>query len=98
VGRRKQRSDAADEQRNVGALATAVCVQLIEHEERQAFAVPDHVTIDFILTRHQVLEHHEVGEQDVGRSSTYRAALISGLLARVSSKCDWPLGLLSAGR
>jgi hypothetical protein len=60
---------AAHEEGDVGALAPAVGVQLVEHEEAQPRAVADHLAIELVLPGHQQLEHHEVGEQDVGRVS-----------------------------
>ena len=64
---RQPLAHAAHEQRDVGALAAAVRVQLVEHEEPQTRAVADDLAIELVLTGHQELEHHEVGEQDVGR-------------------------------
>ena len=60
-------TDAAHQQRHVRALAAAVRVQLVEDEEAKARAVADDLTVELLLPRHEELEHHEVGEQDVRR-------------------------------
>ena len=58
-------TDAAHQQRHVRALATSVRVQLVEDEEAQILAVADDPAVDLLLPRHEELEHHEVGEEDV---------------------------------
>ena len=71
----------ADEQRDVGALAAAVGVQLVEDEEAQA-ARPARPVRRSRPGQDQ-LEHHVVGEQDVRR-------VARGSPAR-SSSLSWPV-------
>src|SRR5262249_34886630 len=56
----------AHQHRYVGALPTAISVKLIEDDEIQPLGITDHRAIELVLTRHQKLEHHEVGQQNVG--------------------------------
>ncbi len=51
---------------NVRPLAAPVGVQLIEHQVLQVLAVADDLLISGVLPRHQVFQHHEVGQQDIG--------------------------------
>ena len=54
--------------------------------------------VQFILPSHQQLEHHEVGEQDVGLRGANSLAFFGTLLARVTGKgrfqMIWQSGLL----
>ncbi|HRI06173.1 MAG TPA: hypothetical protein PKW35_00080 [Nannocystaceae bacterium] len=63
-------------------------MQLIEHQEAQALAVADHLAIELVLPGHQQLEHHEVGQQDVGRVVGDASALLAVLLTRVTLERD----------
>ena len=90
AGERRRRADApqvrrlagipnaADEQRDVGALAAAVRVQLVEHQEREALRRPDERLV--VRAREDVLEHHVVGQQDVRRMRADLLALLVVLL------------------
>jgi hypothetical protein len=77
-------ADAPHEQRDVGALSPAVGVELVEHEEAQARAVADDLAVDLVLPRHEQLEHHEVGEQDVWRVVGDALAQLVALLPGVA--------------
>jgi hypothetical protein len=59
-------------------------VQLVEHQKFQPKAVIDHAPIDVLETRQDQLQHHEVGEQDVGRVVSDGLALVAALLAGVA--------------
>ena len=67
-------ADAAHEQRDVGALAAAVGVQLVEDQEPQALGRLDQ-PFSYGPGEEQ-LEHHVVGEQDVRRAGDDRLALL----------------------
>ena len=58
-------ADAAHQQRDVGALAAPIRVQLVEDQEAQALRRRDEALL--VRPREEQLEHHVVGEQDVGR-------------------------------
>ena len=79
-------ADTADEQRHVRALATAVCVEFVENEEPKALAVADDTSVDVFLPRHEQLEHHEVGEEDVRGLVCNPAPLVSVFLSRVAGE------------
>jgi len=42
-------------------------VQFVKHEKLEAAAVLDDTPIDRFVAREDQLQHHEVGQQDVGR-------------------------------
>ena len=90
TGRRQQRADSPHQQGHIGALAAAVGVKLVEHEELQALAMADHLLVDLVLTGHQVFEHHEVRQQDVGRLGRDRPASVVAVLPCVASERDGP--------
>ena len=75
---------AADQQRDVRALATAVGVQLVEDQEREPLGRPHQRAV--LAAGEQQLEHHVVGEQDVRRVAADRLALLALLLARVAGE------------
>ena len=54
-----------EEQRDVGAEAASVGVHLVEHHEAAAVVGEERVPVR--RPHQQVLQHHVVGEQDVGR-------------------------------
>ena len=86
------RLEAAHQHRHVRALAPAVGVQLIEHDEPQAAAVLDDLPVEIVLPRHQQFEHHEVGEQDVRRVVLDALAFLGAFLAGVSRE-GWGMGV-----
>src|SRR6266508_5678 len=70
------------QQPHVRALTTAIAVQLIQHEEAQPTGGLDQVPALPRPQEHQ-LEHHVVGEDDVGRRAEDPLALLVGLLTGV---------------
>jgi len=87
---REPLAHAADQQGHVRALPSAIGVQLVENQEPQALTVADHLLIDVVLPRHEQFEHHEVGEQDVGRVVGDLAPNIGFVLAGVPSEGHRP--------
>ena len=81
-------TDAAHQQRHVRTLAAAVGVQLVEDEEAQILAVADDPAVDLLLPRHEELEHHEVGEQDVRGLVRDPPPLAGVFLPRVAGERD----------
>ena len=79
---------ATDQQRHIGPLSTAIGMQLVQHQKAQSGAVSNHPSIQVILTGHQEFEHHEVGQQNIGRTVGNRLALLSGFLSGVARKCN----------
>jgi hypothetical protein len=41
-------------------------MQLVENDELEPLGILDHSLVELALSRHQELEHHEIGRQDVG--------------------------------
>lgn len=80
--------DASYKQRDVRALPSTVRVELIQDEEPQSSAVSHDASINFVLTGHQELKHHEVGEQDVGRVLGNPTSRLGIILIGVSIKRD----------
>ena len=74
----------ADEHRNVGALAAAIGVQLVEHEEPEPPGGPHQLAI--LAAREQQLQHHVVREQDVGRIPPDRLSGLSSSPVRYSGR------------
>ena len=60
-------AQTAHQQGHVGTLASPVGVQFVQHQEFQALAMLDHAPVHVLETGQDQLQHHEVGEQDVGR-------------------------------
>lgn len=58
-------------------------MQLIQHQELKSLAVFHHTPIHFVEAREDVLEHHEVSEQDIGRvirdGAAFRLAFLAGV-------------------
>ena len=77
-------ADASHQQGDIGALATPVGVQFVEHQERQTAAVIDDAAIDVFEARENQLQHHEVGEQNVGRVVGDGPAFLAALLAGIA--------------
>ena len=77
-------AQTAHQQGYVGALASPVGVQLIQHQEFQTLAMLDHPPIHVLIAGQNQLQHHEVGQQDVGRVVGYLVALSLAFLARVA--------------
>jgi hypothetical protein len=101
VGARRL-TQATDEQGHVGALAAPVGVQLVEHQESQVAELADEAAVG-VAGEHQ-LEHHVVGEDDVGRVLADLLAFLVVLLAGVAPVGDrramphgpWPRNLSSS--
>ena len=83
--------DTAHQQRHVGTLAATVCVELVQDEEPKASAVADDPAVDLLLPRHEELEHHEVGEEDVRRLVGNPLPLVLVLLSGVAGERDRPV-------
>ena len=58
--------NTAHQHRHIRPLPAAIGVQLVKHQELQALRRPDHLLIQRVLAREDVLQHHVVREQDVG--------------------------------
>ena len=84
-------ADPAHQQRHVRTLAAAVRVQFVQNQEAQARAVADDPAVDLLLPRHEELEHHEVGEQDVRRVVRDLPPLAGVFLPRVAGERDRPV-------
>ena len=76
------------QQRHISTLAAAVGVQFIENQELQTLGITDHLLIQRILSGEDVLQHHVVGEQDIGWIVLNSLALLLAFLARVACKGD----------
>ena len=74
----------ADEHRNVGALAAAIGVQLVEHEEPEPPGGSHQLAV--LAAREQQLQHHVVREQDVGRIPPDRLSGLSSFLPGIAGK------------
>ncbi len=77
-------ADTAAEHRDVGPLASPVGVQLVEDEEAEILGGRDEVTLGG--PREQQLEHHVVGQEDVGRVTEDLFARLLVLLAGVAAE------------
>ena len=86
-------AQAAHQQGYVGALATTVGVQFVQDQKLQTLAMLDHSPIHVLIAGQNQLEHHEVGEQDVGRIVGYLVALSLAFLARVARYGEGGLAL-----
>ena len=80
------RTQTAHQHGDVGALASAIGMQLVEHHEAQTGAVLDDLLVKLRLPGHQQLEHHEIRQQDVRRIVLDLLALLRALLAGVPGK------------
>ena len=80
---------------HVRALASAVGVQLVEDEEAQILGLGDELAL--VGPGQDQLQHHVVREQDVGRISNDRLALLVTLLAGVALESHRPLAVGVAG-
>src|SRR5581483_10863458 len=78
--------DAPGEERDVRALAAAVGVQLVEDEESEPLRRLDDRAVEG--PREDVLEHHVVREQDVGRRMEDLVPFLLALLPRVAPEAD----------
>ena len=61
-------------------------MQLVEHQELQAIGGGEHPLVVGVGARQQQFEHHEVGEQDIGRVRGDGGALLLILLAGVAGE------------
>ena len=64
-------------------MTATIGMQLIQHQELKSLAVFHHTPIHFVEAREDVLQHHEVSEQDIGRvirdGAAFRLALLAGV-------------------
>ena len=73
------------EQGDICALPSAIGMELIQHQELQTTTMFDHAPVDFLITRKDELQHHEVGQQDVWRVCCNKRTLGLTFLAGVAS-------------
>src|SRR5262245_60314064 len=76
----------AHQHRYVGALPTAISVKLIEDDEIQPLGITDDGAIELVLARHQELEHHKVGQQNVGLALSDALPFLLAFLPGVTRK------------
>ncbi len=81
----------ADQQGYVGALAAPVGMQFIQNQKFQPLAVFHHPPVHFIEAGQNQLQHHEVGQQDVGGVVGDGLTLLGLFLARVTGHGYRPL-------
>ena len=80
-------TNATNEHCDVGTLATSVGVELIEYEETQVLV--DRVTDrTFLHSRKQELEHHVIGQQNLGRAFPHLLPHVLLFLASVLAESD----------
>ena len=64
-------------------MTATIGMQLIQHQELKSLAVFHHTPIHFVEAREDVLQHHEVSEQDIGRvirdGAAFRLAFLAGV-------------------
>ena len=76
---------------NVCALAAPIGVQFVQNQEFEALAMIDHAPVDFLVTREDQLQHHEVGQQYVRRIVLDALALSRAFLPGVAGHGKWML-------
>lgn len=81
-GGRARVADPADEHRDVRALPSPVGVQLVKDEELQALCRRDQM-LALLRAREHQLQHHVVGEQDVGRVRQDALTVLVPFLTRI---------------
>ena len=81
--------DSAHQECDVGTLSPSIGVQLVKHQELQSLGVADDFLIEWILPGQDVLEHHIVGEQDVGGIILDLLPLFIAFLTCISRKSDF---------
>jgi len=86
---RKPFPHTPDQEGDIGPLPSPVGMQLIQDEKPEAGTVPNDLAVKVVLPGHQELEHHEVGQQDVGRVRSNAHPFLVTLLARVPLELDW---------
>ena len=84
-------ADAANEHGHVGALAPAVRVKLVEHQESQRRHGVHQ--FDVVVAGEDELGHHVVGEQHVGWVVSDRLSLGCVLLAGEHGEGHWSLAV-----
>jgi hypothetical protein len=50
----------------VGALSASICVKFIEDDEIEIVSITRNGLIESILPDHKQLQHHEIGEKNIG--------------------------------
>ena len=78
--------EAPHQHRHVRSLPSSIRVQFVEHDEPQASAVLDDLSVEIVLPRHEQFEHHEVCQQDVRWIVLDALAFFSTFLTGVSCK------------
>jgi hypothetical protein len=78
--------NTAHEHGNVCTLASAIGVELIENDEVEPLGIADDRLVEVVLPGHQQLEHHEVGQDDVGLGVADPLPLLVTLLTRVAGE------------
>src|ERR1039458_2178253 len=61
-------------------------MQLIEYQKIEALGVRDDLAVILALSRHEQLEHHEVGQKDVGLAGANGLAIGGVILSGVARK------------
>ena len=77
---------AANEHRDIGALAPAIGMQLVEDEELEAPGGSHQLAV--LTSREQKLQHHVVGEKDVGRVGPDGLAGVAPLLPGIAVEAN----------
>ena len=83
-------ANPAHQQGHVGTLAATVGMELIKHQKTQTLRIRDHLLVDGVLPCQQQLQHHEVGQQDIGRVGFHDLALFRAFLSREAAKGHSP--------
>lgn len=80
--RARRLAQPPNQQRHIGALPPPVAMQLVENQEAQRTESPHELPIP--VTREDQLQHHVVGEQDVGRIALDPVPRLEVILSRVA--------------
>ena len=78
-------------------MTATIGMQLIQHQELKSLAVFHHAPIHFVEAREDVLQHHEVGEQDIGRfirdGAAFRLAFLAGVALDGEGAVLWRIAM-----
>ena len=77
---------AAHKHCHVSPLASPIGMEFVEYDEVEAVRVGNHRAVKGALPRHEQLEHHEIGEKDVGLRVADALALLLAFLASGSAR------------
>src|SRR5699024_1152136 len=83
---------------DVGTLSATVCVEFVQYQELQPFAVFNNLLVQFILPSHEQFQHHEIGQEDVWWVFLYPLSFLIGLLPRITGKSHRPVGTNELGQ